>query len=80
MRFRVELGLGIASGLLFLVTLGTREWIKLLFGLDPDGGSGALERVIVACLALSTLVFGALAGRERRGAALGRRGPPASRT
>ncbi len=71
MRFWVELGLGMVSGLLFLLTLVTREWVELVFGVDPDHGSGALEWVIVTFLALSTLVFGALARRERRRPLLG---------
>jgi hypothetical protein len=65
-RFWIELGLGVLSGLLLVLTLVTREWIELLFGVDPDGGSGALEWVIVACLVLLTLVFSALARREHR--------------
>ena len=66
MRFWVEVVLGVISALLLLLTLVTREWIELLFGVDPDGGSGALEWLIVACLVSLTLVFGALARREYR--------------
>jgi hypothetical protein len=66
MRFWIEVGLGVMSALLLLLTLVTREWIELLFGVDPDGGSGALEWLIVACLVFLTLVFGALARREHR--------------
>ena len=40
-RFWVEVGLGVNSTLLLLLILVTREWIELLFGVDPDGGSGA---------------------------------------
>jgi hypothetical protein len=42
-RFWIEAvvaGLGLA---LFLLTLITREWFEMLTGLEPDGGSGALE-------------------------------------
>ncbi|HYT84183.1 MAG TPA: hypothetical protein VEK86_12050 [Gemmatimonadales bacterium] len=66
LRFCVELGLGVASGLLLVVTLTTREWIELVFRVDPDNGSGALEWVIVTCLVLLTLFFTALARREHR--------------
>ena len=64
LRFWIEVALGLTSGLLLLLTLVTREWIELLFGVDPDGGSGALEWLIVACLVLLTLAFGAFARRE----------------
>ena len=65
-RLWIEVGLGVVSGLLLVLTLVTREWIELIFGIDPDGGSGALEWLIVAVLVLLTLTFGALAHRERR--------------
>jgi hypothetical protein len=71
LRFWVELGFGIASGLLFVLTLATRDWIEVVFGVGPDNGNGALEWVIVTCLALFTLVFTALARRERRRPILG---------
>lgn len=70
-RYWIEIGLGVANGALLLLTLVTREWIEVLFGVDPDGGSGALEWVIVTSLALATLAFSALARRERRRPASG---------
>jgi hypothetical protein len=69
-RFWIEAGLAVASGLLLLLTLVTREWIELLTGWDPDGGNGAVEWLIVVVLLVATATFGLLARAERMRPAL----------
>lgn len=54
-RFWIEAVVAGAGLALFLLTLVTRERIEMLTGLDPDGGSGALE----FSLALGLLVVAA---------------------
>jgi hypothetical protein len=68
-RARIELALAIVSAFLFVLTLITREWIELVFGVEPDGGSGALEWAIVLLFLLATVAFSLLARRDRRLAA-----------
>jgi hypothetical protein len=65
-RFWVEAVVAAVSGLLALLTLVTREWVELLFGVDPDGGDGSLEWLVVVALAVVALVLGALARVELR--------------
>ena len=48
---------------LFVLTLITREWFELLTGLDPDGGSGALEWVLAFGL-LAASALSAFAARH----------------
>jgi hypothetical protein len=62
----VEIGLAAATGALAIATLISREWIEIVFGVDPDQGSGALEWLIVVVLAAATLIFGLLARNEWR--------------
>jgi hypothetical protein len=63
-RFWVEASLGGATAALAGLTLLSTEWVEVVFGVDPDRGSGTLEWLIVAALLLATLAFGLLAGRE----------------
>lgn len=65
-RFWVEVASGALTGILTVVTLISREWIEIVFGVDPDGGSGALEWGIVLVLAAATLLFALLARIEWR--------------
>jgi hypothetical protein len=65
-RFWIEAALAATTGVLFVITLISREWIELLTGWDPDGGSGALEWAIVIALAVATAVFGLLARAQWR--------------
>jgi hypothetical protein len=44
----------LSAGLLVL-TLISREWIEVVFGLDPDNGDGTLEWAITGALLLTTL-------------------------
>ncbi|MEY2445687.1 MAG: hypothetical protein QOE00_2267 [Ilumatobacteraceae bacterium] len=49
-RFWFEAIIGATGLALFVLTLFTREWFEALTGMDPDGGSGALELVLAFAL------------------------------
>jgi hypothetical protein len=68
-RFWIEAALALLTAGLFVLTLISREWIELLFKVDPDGGDGSLEWAIVAVLLVATVVFAWLARVEWRRAA-----------
>lgn len=69
-RFYLEAVCGVLGGALLILTLISREWIEQIFGVDPDGGSGALEWLIVAGLLAVAVVSSWLASREWTRAAL----------
>jgi Mg2+/Co2+ transporter CorB len=69
-RFYIEAALAVATLVLTVVTLINQEWIEAVFGVDPDHGNGSLEWIMVAVLAVATVVFGLLAFSERRRASL----------
>lgn len=66
LRFWVEAAAAAVSGTLLVLTLLWREWIELIFGVDPDNGSGALEWAIVAASAVVTVALFAAARVEWR--------------
>ena len=65
-RYWIEVGLGTLSGILFVLTLMVPDWIEAVVRVDPDQHSGSLEWVIVAVLAVTTVVSSLLARREWR--------------
>jgi hypothetical protein len=65
-RFWVEAGLASLAAVLMLLTSISPEWIEIVFGIEPDHGSGAFEWALVAGLAAITIVSGLLARTEWR--------------
>jgi len=54
-RFWAELGLGLASTVFAVLTLAWKDWVEIVFKVDPDHHSGSLEWTIVAiAVAVST--------------------------
>ncbi len=65
-RFWLETGLAIVTGILFVITLVQRDWIEVVFGVDPDRRSGALEWLVVGALLVATITLFLLASYEWR--------------
>jgi hypothetical protein len=63
---KLKLALAGTSGFLALLTLVVPDWIEAVFHIDPDGGNGSLEWLIVAVFVAATAVFGLLARAELR--------------
>jgi hypothetical protein len=63
-RFWVESTLTALVALAAGLTLWQPSWIELLFGVDPDRGSGLLELTVTLALGTATLLLAALARRE----------------
>ena len=63
-RFWLEAAAGAVCGVLAVVTLFSREWIELVFGVDPDRGSGALEWAVVLAMFIVTAMSSVAAHRE----------------
>ena len=71
-RFWAEMGLGIASLAFAVLTKVWRDWIEIVFRVDPDHHSGSLEIVIVAvsiAVSLFTLLAARLEWRKASGPA-----------
>jgi hypothetical protein len=67
-RIRLERRLAAGSALLAVATLVWRDWIELVFRVDPDRGSGALEWAILGGSIAVSVVFAALARHESQNA------------
>ena len=65
-RARIEIVLSALLGALTVLTAVWPDWIEGLLGVDPDGGTGTVEWLIVAALAVATVVVAVLARRDLR--------------
>jgi hypothetical protein len=65
-RYRVECLLTIVSGVALLLAIVAPQWLEAVSGLEPDGGSGAVEWGLAFAFAMSTAMWFLLARRHRR--------------
>jgi hypothetical protein len=65
-RFWLEMGMGSCTAVLLLVTLVWKDWIEIVFGLDPDNGSGSMEWFIAGVLLVAAITLFVLARHEWR--------------
>jgi hypothetical protein len=65
-RFWIEAGLAELSGCLLIITLVWRDWLEIVFGIDPDNASGGLEWLISLAMLAIAVVLSVLARLEWR--------------
>jgi hypothetical protein len=68
-RFWAESVSAAIAAVLALVTVAWPDWIEIVTGSALDGGSGALERAVVAGLGAAAMLLAAAARTEWRRAA-----------
>jgi hypothetical protein len=78
-RFLVEAALGSLALVVLVVTLIWRDWIEALFRIDPDAGSGSVERFVALGCGASALILAAVSSREWRRSTRLERAPGPSR-
>lgn len=69
-RYWAELVGALVSAALGVITVLSAEWIEVVFHVDPDGGDGTLEWLIVGIAATASLACGVLARVEWRRSAV----------
>jgi hypothetical protein len=62
-RFWIEAAMASITGVLAILTLIWKDWIEIVFGVDPDHHNGSFEWLIVAVCLAATVVFSLLASR-----------------
>jgi len=62
----LEAALGLVSVALVAYTMVNKEWIEEILHVDPDGGNGSFEWVVVGILVVVALAMITLAGRQLR--------------
>lgn len=65
-RFWLETVIASITTILFVITLVQRDWIEVVFGIDPDNRNGTLEWLIVGVLLVVTILLFTLASYEWR--------------
>jgi hypothetical protein len=65
-RFWLEAAVAVASLGLWVATLVWPEWIELIFHVDPDEGSGSLERALTILLPAIGFAVSFVTAREWR--------------
>lgn len=70
--FWIEGLLAVISGISAILTLLWKDWIEILFRVDPDGGNGSTETLVVLVSLGATVTLSVLARREWRRAARAR--------
>ncbi len=68
--FWLETAIALVTAILFVITLIWRDWIEIVFNVDPDQRSGSLEWLIVGVLLALMIIFSLLARYEWRKAQL----------
>jgi hypothetical protein len=63
-RFWLEAGLAAASVVLLVATIFWKDWIEIVFRVDPDNGSGSFEWLIVGITAVAAVTCSILARME----------------
>ena len=58
--------MAIVTSMLSVITLVQRDWIEIVFGIDPDNRGGTLEWLIVGALLVVTIALFTLANYEWR--------------
>jgi tetrahydromethanopterin S-methyltransferase subunit E len=65
-RFWLETVVSIITGILFVITLILKDWIEVVFRVDPDNNNGTFEWLIVGALLVVTITLFILASYEWR--------------